>query len=229
MQTKNSSTHAFKDLRSSGSVAVNRVCGGLTRRLYLVSVLSLDTMETVDAFILLAGVCAIVFAFLLYKKIAQIVIPGKDGKAYGTVTEYSDEMGKLSEIYDLITNGAKSFLFAEYKICGMFVLGFAAVIFVLITVGSSMKYGALTAIAFVLGALTSMAAGYLGMMIAVFANARCAVATIRRLEEVGWLNSYSTYVGCCLPRRVGSYVGANCETCFIMFLSTYLPLFEVLF
>ena len=133
-------------------------------------------METVDLFILLAGVCSIAFAFLLYKKIAQIVIPGKDGKAYGTVTEYSDEMGKLSEIYDLITNGAKSFLFAEYKICGMFVLGFAAVIFVLITVGSSMKYGALTATAFVLGALTSMAAGYLGMMIAVFSNARCAFA-----------------------------------------------------
>ena len=147
-------------------------------------------METVDLFILLAGVCSIAFAFLLYKKIAQIVIPGKDGKAYGTVTEYSDEMGKLSEIYDLITNGAKSFLFAEYKICLIFVIGFAAVIFVLITVGSSMKYGALTATAFVLGALTSMAAGYLGMMIAVFSNARCTVGACS--PTVGWTESFNT-------------------------------------
>ena len=81
-------------------------------------------METVDLFILLAGVCSIAFAFLLYKKIAQIIIPAKGTKAYGALSEYSEEMGKLSEIYDLITVGAKSFLFAEYKLCAVFIVVF---------------------------------------------------------------------------------------------------------
>ena len=50
---------------------------------------------------------------------------------------------------------------------------FGAVIFFLVSVGSGSQAGALTTVAFVLGAITSMAAGYLGMMIAVYSNARC--------------------------------------------------------
>ena len=77
------------------------------------------------------------------------------------------------DIYDLIRNGAKSFLHAEYKICALFVVVFGAVIYFLVSVGSGSQAGLLTTIAFVLGAITSMVAGYLGMMIAVFSNARC--------------------------------------------------------
>jgi len=81
----------------------------------------------------------------------------------------------LIEIYEAITVGAKAFLYAEYKICAIFCLCFAGVIMGLVSYGQNPVAGALTALAFSLGAITSILSGYIGMRVAVFSNVRTTI------------------------------------------------------
>lgn len=77
-----------------------------------------------------------------------------------SLTSLSPEVSKaLFEVYTAISEGAETFLHAEYKICGLFVVCFGIVIFTLITVGQGVTDGFLTMISFVTGAVTSMVAG----------------------------------------------------------------------
>lgn len=75
---------------------------------------------------------------------------------------------RMKEIAQNIADGARAFLFAEYKILVVFV----AVLFVLIGLFISWK----TAVCFLVGALFSVCAGYVGMNIATKANVRTANA-----------------------------------------------------
>lgn len=97
---------------------------------------------------------------------------------------------RLNEIYTAIFEGAESFLRAEYTVCGYFVASFATVIFCLISWGTGWNYtrGFLTALSFVLGAVTSMASGYLGMKVAVFSNVRTTVSA----QKSGWTFCFNT-------------------------------------
>lgn len=76
---------------------------------------------------------------------------------------------RMKEISSAIKEGAKAFLFAEYRVLVVFVL----VLFVLIGLGLQ---NWVTAICFVVGALFSVAAGYVGMNVATSANVRTANA-----------------------------------------------------
>jgi Na+/H+-translocating membrane pyrophosphatase len=67
-----------------------------------------------------------------------------------------------------ITQGAKEFLTQEYLVCLIFV----AIMFVVIFVALEQMRTAYTAFAFLLGALTSMVCGAIGMMIATYTNYR---------------------------------------------------------
>ena len=143
------------------------------------------SLTGVDTLIFGSAVLSSMFAFMCFCQIAQIKIPAKKGaRDYSAISKFPDEMARLSDIYDLIRNGAKSFLHAEYKICALFVVVFGAVIYFLVSVGSGSQAGLLTTIAFVLGAITSMVAGYLGMMIAVFSNARTTIEATREADDV---------------------------------------------
>lgn len=76
---------------------------------------------------------------------------------------------KMKEIAAAISEGARAFLTAEYKILIIFVI----VLFVLIGVGIG---NWVTAVCFVVGALFSTLAGYFGMNVATKANVRTANA-----------------------------------------------------
>ena len=76
---------------------------------------------------------------------------------------------KMKEIAGAISEGARAFLTAEYKILVIFV----AVLFLLIGVGIGSW---VTAVCFVVGALFSTLAGYFGMNVATKANVRTANA-----------------------------------------------------
>ena len=76
---------------------------------------------------------------------------------------------RMKEISAAINDGAKAFLFAEYKILAIFV----AVLFVAIGVGLG---NWITAVCFLFGALFSILAGYIGMNVATKANVRTANA-----------------------------------------------------
>ena len=75
---------------------------------------------------------------------------------------------KMEEIAGLIHEGAMVFLAREYKILAVFI----AIVFVLL----SWKINGATAVAFLCGALCSMAAGFFGMHAATIANVRTSAA-----------------------------------------------------
>ena len=76
---------------------------------------------------------------------------------------------RMKEISSAISDGARAFLFAEYKILAIFV----AVLFVAIGLGLNSW---ITAVCFLCGAVFSILAGYIGMNVATKANVRTANA-----------------------------------------------------
>jgi inorganic pyrophosphatase len=94
----------------------------------------------------------------------------------------------LTEVYEAISTGAEAFLWAEYRICAMFVAGFAVIIWVLISWGESSYLATLTTISFLLGAFTSVASGYIGMRVAVFSNVRTTI----NAQRDGFKESFNT-------------------------------------
>ena len=110
-------------------------------------------MERLIYFAPVLGICALLFAFYLTKKVGK--------QDAGT--------DRMKEIAAFIHEGARAFLTAEYKILVVFV----AVLFVLIGIGIG---NWVTAVCFLVGALFSTAPGYIGMNVATKANVRTAAA-----------------------------------------------------
>jgi len=77
----------------------------------------------------------------------------------------------MLEVASHIERGSNAFLFAEYKYIGVFVVIMAFVIF--FAVEEQIGY-LWTTVAFLLGCVTSILSGYIGMRVAVFSNYRCA-------------------------------------------------------
>ena len=89
---------------------------------------------------------------------------------------------RMREIATAIQRGAQAFLSREYRAVAILVAIVTVALIVLSSVpGSGMSI--LTAVAFVLGALASGLAGYIGMYIAVRANVRTAQAASQSLNQ----------------------------------------------
>ncbi len=99
------------------------------------------------------GVLGLVAAFIIYQMVLR----------------YSQGSGKVVEISDAIHTGAMTFMRREYSILFIFAAFVTAAIWF-------SDLGIKTAIAFVIGALCSSAAGYIGMYTATRANVRTTVA-----------------------------------------------------
>lgn len=110
-------------------------------------------MDNLMLLVPVCGILALVFAVVLTMRVKK--------QDAGT--------DKMKEIAGAISEGAKAFLRAEYKILVIFV----SVLFILIGFGIG---NWTTAICFVVGALFSTAAGYAGMSVATKANVRTAQA-----------------------------------------------------
>ncbi|GFZ04060.1 inorganic H pyrophosphatase family protein [Actinidia rufa] len=110
-------------------------------------------------------------------------------------------VAKCAEIQNAISEGATSFLFTEYQYVGVFMVAFAILIFLFLgsvesfstksqpctyNVHEMCKPALATAIfstiSFLLGAVTSVVSGFLGMKIATYANAR---TTLEARKGVG--------------------------------------------
>ena len=109
-------------------------------------------MEILTYSIPVIGALALVYAFFLALKIKK-QSPGNE---------------KMQEISSAIHEGAKAFLFAEYRILVFFIIALFAAI------GFAISWG--TAISFIMGAIFSIIAGYFGMNVATKANVRTAQA-----------------------------------------------------
>ncbi len=120
-------------------------------------------MNNLAVFAPLAGVLGLLFAFYLANRISR----SDPGTA------------RMQEIAEAIHEGAMAFLGREYRSLVIFVISMALIIFLvgILTPAESMRPQ--TAIAFVLGAIASVTAGYMGMNVATRANVRTANAARR--------------------------------------------------
>ena len=108
-----------------------------------------------------AGILALIFAFYLAKRVTSVDAGNKT----------------MQELADAISEGAMAFLFRQYKTLAIFVVVLGLIIFTVgyLTPGQDSLQPS-TAIAFIIGALCSSLAGYIGMNIATKANVRTANA-----------------------------------------------------
>ena len=100
-----------------------------------------------------AGALGLVIAFVLYQQVNKVKI---DNDVVADITEE-------------IQKGAMAFLFAEYRVLAIFCVAVGGLLFVI-------NDDANTAIAFFLGAIASVLAGFSGMRAATSANGRTAMA-----------------------------------------------------
>lgn len=97
----------------------------------------------------------------------------------------NDKLATIKSIGKKISIGANAFLFAEYMVMLIFILIFGALVFIIVDwvgerIGGVRFYGTF---AYLIGALTSMLCGYIGMQIAVASNYRTTFKAISSLEE----------------------------------------------
>ena len=111
-----------------------------------------------------AGVFGLMITFLLYRKVDSIEIKNET----------------VAKITQRIQDGAMAFLYAEYRMLSMFIIAVAAILFF---GGEDNGLGMHTMIAFIIGALCSVAAGFSGMRAATSANGRTAQAAADGLSQ----------------------------------------------
>jgi len=141
-----------------------------------------------------SSLIALTWAFLQFLIIARIPVQSTPSSESSSLVDNgaNDEQttARLNEIYEAIYNGAESFLRAEYAVCALFVAVFSCVIFALIAWATDwdLARAFLTSLSFVLGAVTSMASGYLGMKVAVYSNVRTTISA----QKPGWTACFNT-------------------------------------
>ncbi|CAI9293403.1 unnamed protein product [Lactuca saligna] len=156
----------------------------------------------------LVGIVFSLFQWFLVSKV-KLSLDGSGGKNAFTESLIEEEEGindhnvvqKCAEIQNAISEGATSFLLTEYKYVGIFMVVFAFIIFLFLgsvdgfstssqpctyNITKQCKPALFTAIfstvSFILGAVTSVISGFLGMKIATYANAR---TTLEARKGVG--------------------------------------------
>lgn len=99
--------------------------------------------------------------------------------------EDADTKARLAKISSAIAAGAMAFLKQEYKFMAIFMVVFAAIIAVLIDDHHTdyVNEGIYTAIAFLFGAIISIASGFIGMRIATVGNVRTTVSANKSLSD----------------------------------------------
>ena len=119
-----------------------------------------------------AGILGLLIAFMLYRKVDSIEI---ENKTVATIT------GRIQD-------GAMAFLMAEYKMLSIFIVVVAALLF---AGGADNGLGMETMVAFIIGALCSVAAGFSGMQSATSANGRTAQAAANGGQAAALTTSYN--------------------------------------
>jgi inorganic pyrophosphatase len=148
--------------------------------------------STASGIIIAGSIIGLLWAMKYYKEtmaIAPKIIAGDYNENHGLVNSEqkghagepsTDEIqGRLDAISAAIQEGAQSFLVTEYKYCGIFMVLMSIILIVFLGArdeANSWPNAIFSTIAFILGSLTSILSGWIGMQIAVQANVRCTVS-----------------------------------------------------
>jgi inorganic pyrophosphatase len=129
-----------------------------------------------EYFIVGSAIVSIIFGLINAAMILKIEIVNRDDEIMALKEEkHVLQYRKMQEIADLIEKGAQTFLWQEYVPVSVFVVIFSLLIGTTVEKEAGQFY---TVLPFVLGAITSIISGYIGMAIAVKANVRtCKEAT----------------------------------------------------
>ncbi len=96
------------------------------------------------------------------------------------VQSYPDGTDQMKTVANAIREGANAFLKRQYRTIASLAVIVAVLIFGIYTATGKMDYGFKTALAFLLGAVSSGIAGYAGMFVSVRANLKTAAAADRQ-------------------------------------------------
>jgi inorganic pyrophosphatase len=110
----------------------------------------------------LLGMCWSVKEWLAVGAVKIDVSTAPLNKAGGAQIDVDGVVKLMLDISKIIQDGAMSFLFAEYKIMGIYIVLFSGLLYAMTNYS--------TTISFVVGAVTSIVAGWIGMKIAVKTN-----------------------------------------------------------
>lgn len=133
---------------------------------------------------------ALLWAFMNAISITAVKIPHrldrkiKDEEEEGLVKgTYNLEM--LEKIGDKIARGANAFLFQEYSIMAIFIVIFSVVVLVVVDIygQDKPKFRCYATVAYVIGSVTSIICGFIGMRIAVISNYRTTYMATQSLSE----------------------------------------------
>ena len=131
--------------------------------------------------ILGASLIALIWAVINWLIISKIKIH--------TTTEYTpldyvDKLDTVSMIGNQISKGAKAFLKQEYCVMTVFIVVFGIIILVVVDIlgQDKISFRCYATVAFIVGSLTSMLCGYIGMAIAVESNFR---TTFKAIDGIG--------------------------------------------
>jgi len=155
-----------------------------------------------SALVISSVATALGFSWFLYGKVKSISLSyeGEErdtdplAQAERSGNDIAECFQKVRQIHRDIQDGAKAFLAAEYKMCALFVAFFGFVVLVLVShtnFGWDFSLGFLTAFSFVVGGCTSMVCGYIGMMVAVYGNARTTVCATLKPESKAWTQCFN--------------------------------------
>lgn len=153
--------------------------------------------------------CAVLFSLYYVQQTRQIILDPEELQAAngremktGLVNEEAIDgvqAKKVWKVYNLIYDGAHAFLYAEYRYIAVFVVIFSLIILIVLGITHNWHDAGFTVIAFLVGCGTSILAGFIGMKIGVFANARTAIRCQISLAE-GFTTSFKAAIvmGFCL-------------------------------
>lgn len=129
-------------------------------------------------FLIATCVVGLIWALLKTRAVLSIDLGKSESfNSYRMLNEGSDEkVQQMKHIGGLIERGASSFLRQEYSVMGIFVLFFGIIVFFVVDMLGTERPGVsfYATIAYVIGSITSMFCGLIGMKIAVKANFRTA-------------------------------------------------------
>lgn len=156
------------------------------------SAFSLASEGAAVAVILIAVAIGFMFSVVSVLHIKAIKIDSSQAAHYAAsekrslvqtdaATRMDSVLIRVNEITEAIQEGARAFLVAEIRVVAIFVVVFAAILAAFLCTAVSVSSGLLSAVAFIIGVLTSVASSFIGMTIATRANGKTAVKAIEGL------------------------------------------------
>jgi len=138
----------------------------------------LDTL-TVNTLVIAPALVGLLWSVKEWVNVSRVKLDGhpdllakQDSKSQRSAQDIVEEMKKIAKT---IQDGAMSFLFAEYTYMAVYIVLFSIVLL--------WFTGVPTTVAFVIGAVTSILCGWIGMMIAVYTNVRTTHQCWRDLKS----------------------------------------------